>query len=62
MDPEDMLPAKPTGVVLGEDLSRLSVLDLEARLGALEAERQRVEAEIRAKRALKASAEAIFKT
>lgn len=62
MDTDDLLPrSKPQGVMLGEDLSRLSIEELETRLLLLEQERARVEAEIAAKRASRAAAESVFK-
>ncbi|MEZ5776351.1 MAG: DUF1192 domain-containing protein [Hyphomicrobiaceae bacterium] len=63
MDLDDLLPRKkPAGVTLGEDLSRLSIPDLEARLALLDDERRRVEAEIDARKATRAAADAVFKS
>lgn len=63
MDLDDLAPRKkPAGIVLGEDLSRLSVEDLEERLRLLHDERARVEAEIATKRALRAAADAAFRS
>ena len=54
-------PKKPSGIVLGEDLSRLSVAELEQRLVALRAEIERLTAEQAAKKAHEAAAAALFK-
>jgi uncharacterized small protein (DUF1192 family) len=54
--------AKPTqAVTLGDDLKRLSVAELEARILALRQEIERVDSELRAKKAHEAAAAAIFK-
>ena len=60
MDWDDVRP-KPAGITVGEDLKKLSVAELEARIAALKAEIERVEAELQAKRAHEAAAAAIFK-
>lgn len=62
MDPDDILPKKPKGVILGESLAALSSEELEARLALIEEERRRIEAEIAAKRASRQAAEAFFKS
>ena len=63
MDLDDVAPRKkPAGIVLGEDLSRLSVEDLQERLRLLADERARVEAEIATKKALRSAADAAFKS
>jgi uncharacterized small protein (DUF1192 family) len=62
MDLDDLLPKKKSvAIALGEDISRLSIPDLEERLSALAAERQRVEEEIHKRKASKEAAESIFK-
>jgi uncharacterized small protein (DUF1192 family) len=63
MDLDDLMkPKKPAGAVLGENIERLSVAELEARLMALADERVRVESEIAARKASRAVAEGVFKT
>lgn len=62
MDLDDLFPKKKiTGITLGEDISRLSVPDLEERLAALSIERQRVEEEIHKRKASRDAAEQVFK-
>ena len=62
MDLDELFPRKKvTAVTLGEDITRLSIPDLEERLSALAAERQRVEEEIHRRKASKDAAEQIFK-
>lgn len=61
MDWDDLKPKKPSGIMLGEDLSRLSVSELEQRLIALRAEIDRVTAEQAAKKAHEAAAASLFK-
>ncbi len=60
MDWDDVRP-KPKGISIGEDLKRLSVAELDARIAALEAEIERVKAERAAKKAHEAAAAALFK-
>lgn len=59
-DEQDPRP-KPTTETLGEDLSRLSVAELEGRVARLKAEIARVEAAIAAKRSVEDAANALFK-
>jgi uncharacterized small protein (DUF1192 family) len=55
-------PTKPVRVhVIGQDLSRLSAGELAERIGQLQAEIARLEAELSAKGATKAAAEALFR-
>lgn len=62
MDLDEMLkPRKPAGPAIGESLAALSLDDLAARLALLEGERQRVEAEIAARKASRQAAESFFK-
>jgi len=62
MDWDDIVPKTPkTGLVIGESLETLSVAELEARIGALEAEIMRVKAELEAKRRHEEAASALFK-
>jgi uncharacterized small protein (DUF1192 family) len=62
IDPEDLLPKKPKReIVIGEDLSTHSAFELEARIGALEAEIARVKDSLNARAATKNAADAFFK-
>lgn len=61
MDWEDLKPKPAEGIVLGEELSKLSVAELSARIKALEAEIARVEAELSRKKGHEAAAAALFK-
>jgi uncharacterized small protein (DUF1192 family) len=55
-------PTKPVRVhVIGQDLSRLSAGELSERIGQLQAEIVRLEAELSTKGATKAAAEALFR-
>ena len=58
---EEELPARPKGEVIGEDLSRLSVHELEARMASLKAEMARIEAEIKRRQDVRSAAEALFR-
>lgn len=58
---DDVPAKKPAGIVVGEPLAALSVGELEARVAALKAEIDRVEAELAAKRKHEQAAAAIFK-
>ncbi len=61
MDWDELKPKPPKGVTLGEDLTTLSVAELQARIAALHEEIARVEAELAAKKAHEATAASIFK-
>lgn len=61
MDWDDLKPKTPRGITLGESLETLSVGELEARILALSSEIERVQAELKAKKAHEAAAAAIFK-
>lgn len=61
MDWDDVRPKQPAGIVLGDDLSRLSVAELEQRIDALRKEIERVSAEQAAKKAHEAAAASLFK-
>ena len=61
MDWDDLKPKPAKGISVGEDLSTLSVAELEARIAALSGEIERVQREIDAKRAHEAAADSIFK-
>jgi len=53
--------AKPAGIVIGEDLSLLSVGELEERIAACEQEIERIKADLAAKRSGLAAAQDIFR-
>lgn len=61
MDPEELAPKTPKTHVLGADLSRHSVAELEALGEALGHELDRVREAIVAKQSSRAAAQAIFK-
>jgi uncharacterized small protein (DUF1192 family) len=61
MDWEDIKPKPATGAMIGENLSTLSVAELEARIAELEREIVRVRAELDAKRRHEDAASALFK-
>ncbi|MGH6907572.1 MAG: DUF1192 domain-containing protein [Aestuariivirga sp.] len=60
MDPDDLPKPKPQ-IIVGENLERLSVAELEQRIEDLESEIVRVRAAIDAKRASKNAADAFFR-
>ncbi len=63
MDLDDIFPNNTTnGIVLGEDLSQLSVKDLKDRIEALKSEITRVEREIEGRQSIRSAAEDMFKT
>jgi uncharacterized small protein (DUF1192 family) len=61
MDWDETRPKPASGIVLGEELSKLSVAELAARITALEAEIARVKAELSRKKAHEEAAAALFK-
>jgi uncharacterized small protein (DUF1192 family) len=61
MDWDEARPKPAGGIVLGEELSKLSVAELSARIAALEAEIARVQTELSRKKAHEATAAALFK-
>jgi uncharacterized small protein (DUF1192 family) len=61
MDWDEQKPRPAKAVTLGDDLSALSVSELEERLVALARETERIKAEIKAKKAHETAAAAIFK-
>ena len=61
MDWDEARPKPARGIVLGEELSKLSVAELSARITALEAEIARVAAELARKKAHEEAAAALFK-
>jgi uncharacterized small protein (DUF1192 family) len=62
MDWDDVRPPQAGEVIVGENLERLSVGELEARVATLKAEIERVESELERKRGHEAQAAALFKT
>jgi uncharacterized small protein (DUF1192 family) len=62
MDWDDVRPATGGDIIVGENLERLSVGELEVRIAALESEVQRVRGELEKKRAHGAEASALFKS
>ena len=58
---DDLAPKKKPAMVVGEDLSAISVAELEQRIQDLDAEIQRIRMEIAAKQASKAAANAFFR-
>ena len=63
VDLDDLMPAKkPSGVVIGENLSTLSVAELEKRITDLNSEIERVRLELVKKRKHEAAAQALFKS
>jgi uncharacterized small protein (DUF1192 family) len=61
MDWDDVKPKPITGTMIGENLSILSVAELEARIAELEKEIVRVKAELDAKRRHEDAASKLFK-
>ncbi len=62
MDPEELLPRKPAPeIVIGQDISTLSVTELEQRIATLEAEIARSKEALKARASTKNAAEAVFK-
>ena len=62
MDWDDITPKKPkTNVAVGDNLSTLSVAELEARIAEFEREIERVKVELEAKRKHEQAASALFK-
>jgi uncharacterized small protein (DUF1192 family) len=59
---EDDKPKPPTTHQIGQDLSQLSMADIEARVALLRAEIERLEVAKAAKGASRAAAESFFKT
>jgi uncharacterized small protein (DUF1192 family) len=60
MDWDDLKPKPKPSVTLGEDLTALSVAELEARIGELNGEIERVKTELGAKTAHEAAAAQIY--
>ncbi len=62
MDWDDVRqPSTASAIVIGEELSGLSIAELEHRIAALQTEIERVTAELGKKRAHEAAASALFK-
>ncbi len=61
MDLDDLVPKKPKGYELGQDLTKLSVGELRELVETLKAEIARIEAAAAAKEASKSAADAAFK-
>ena len=62
VDHEELLPRKPAPeIVIGQDISTLSVIELEHRISTLKAEIIRSEDALKARAATKNAAEAVFK-
>lgn len=62
MDWDEAQAKGKTEVIIGDNLARLSIAELEARIRALEAEIERTRVEITSKKAHSAAANAIFKS
>lgn len=61
MDLDDLEPKKKKAYELGQDLSKLSIGELEALVETLKAEISRVEATMAAKQSSRSAADAAFK-
>jgi uncharacterized small protein (DUF1192 family) len=61
IDPDEAKKPSPQEIVVGADLSKLSVEELEERVGALRAEIARLEADIAVKRSSRAAADSVFR-
>jgi uncharacterized small protein (DUF1192 family) len=61
MELDDLTPKKPKGHEIGQDLSKLSVAELQALIKTLKDEIARVEQVLDAKQSSKSAAEAAFK-
>lgn len=62
IDPEELLPRKPKAeIVIGEDISAMSVVELERRISVLEQEIARAREALKARAATKSAAAAAFK-
>ena len=62
MDPDDLRPIKKPDIVVGEDLARLSVAELEQRIVSLESEIVRTREMLAAKNSSKSAADAFFRS
>ena len=61
MDWDDITPKKNLQIIVGDDLSNISVVELHERVEALKGEVERIRAEIQARQSTKNAAEDIFK-
>ncbi len=61
MDFDDVKPEPKSGPSIGEDLSTLSVAELEQRIASLNKEIDRVKAELETKKGRQAAADNLFK-
>ncbi len=61
MDAEDLVPKKRPEIVIGEDLTLLSVAELEHRIHTLESEIARIRQSIAGKQSSKAAADTFFR-
>ncbi len=61
MDWDELEPKKKAAIEIGEDLSSLSVEDLNSRIQLLEDEIERVRAEISARKSTQSAAEDVFR-
>jgi uncharacterized small protein (DUF1192 family) len=62
IDPDELLPRKQASeTVIGQDISTLSVTELERRISELQAEIARSKEALKARAATKNAAEAVFK-
>ena len=59
---DEELPKRKVDMVIGENLDAISIAELEHRISVLDAEIQRIRAEIAKKHASKASAATFFRT
>jgi uncharacterized small protein (DUF1192 family) len=60
-DWDDLKPQPKPAACVGDDLSRLSIAELEARVAAFTAEIERVAAEIAVKKSRQSAADSLFK-
>jgi uncharacterized small protein (DUF1192 family) len=62
IDPDELLPRKPAPeITIGQDISTLSVIELEQRISTLKGEIIRSEEALKARATTKNAAEAVFK-
>jgi uncharacterized small protein (DUF1192 family) len=62
IDLDELMPRKPkVETVLGQDISTLSVKELEERIAALEAEIQRTREALKARASTRSAADSVFK-
>jgi len=62
MDLDDIRPVKKPEIVIGEDLSLLSLAELENRIQVLELEIARIRESMAVKQSTKAAADSFFRT